>query len=206
MARRAGDGLRQHAALPVEDAGREVARLAHDRGEGRAQQRLRLLLDHGDQPVPHDLQFDLADRLGHLASPYVSRRFGGKDESAASVGRDVKGRRDIRGRSLLDEQGWPLQRRAKRKPAAFVHGHRDAPARPRSKTLRSPTGLGAAAEAHRDQTGGRRRLGCCQHHPAHDLDQSIRDVTRANSRAYSALELLAEGDRVRRRQAARWAA
>ena len=65
VAGRAGDGLRQHAALPVEDAGREVAGLAHDGREGGAQQRLRLLLDHGDQPVPHDLQFDVADRPGH---------------------------------------------------------------------------------------------------------------------------------------------
>ena len=31
VARRAGDGLRQHASLAVEDAGRQVARLAHDR-------------------------------------------------------------------------------------------------------------------------------------------------------------------------------
>ena len=35
--------------------------------ERRAQQRLRLLLDHGDQPVPHDLQVDVADGACALA-------------------------------------------------------------------------------------------------------------------------------------------
>ena len=60
VARRAGHRLRQHAALEVEHAGREVAAFAHDRAEGGAQQHLRLLLDHGDQPVPHDLQIDQA--------------------------------------------------------------------------------------------------------------------------------------------------
>ncbi len=62
MAWRAGDGLGQHPALSVEDAGGKVPRLAHDRRERGAQQRLRLLLDHGDQPVPHDLQFDVGQR------------------------------------------------------------------------------------------------------------------------------------------------
>jgi hypothetical protein len=61
VAGRAGDGLRQHAAPAVEDAGGEVAALAHDRREGRADQHLRLLLDHGDQPVPHDLPIDQPD-------------------------------------------------------------------------------------------------------------------------------------------------
>ena len=72
VARRAGHRLRQHAALPVEHAGREVAALAHDRRERRAHQHLRLLLDHRDQAVPHDLQVDEcgghelpAGRYGH---------------------------------------------------------------------------------------------------------------------------------------------
>ena len=58
VAGRAGDGLRQHAAVQVEDAGGEIARLAHRGAEGGADHRLRLLLDHGDQPVPHDLPLD----------------------------------------------------------------------------------------------------------------------------------------------------
>ena len=63
MARRAGDGLGQHAALGVVDAGREIARLARRGAEGGAHQRLRLLLDDGDQAVPHHLVFDAAQRM-----------------------------------------------------------------------------------------------------------------------------------------------
>ena len=73
MAGRAGDGLGQHAALEIEDAGREVARLAHDRAEGGAHQRLRLLLDHGDQAVPHDLQVDQPDAVGLAHAPLLTR-------------------------------------------------------------------------------------------------------------------------------------
>ena len=69
VAGRAGDGLGEHAPLAVEDAGREVARLTHDRGERRAQQRLRLLLHHGNQPVPHDLQGDVGGGVGHGGFP-----------------------------------------------------------------------------------------------------------------------------------------
>ena len=60
VARRARHGLRQHTPLEVEHTGREVATFAHDRAEGRTQQHLRLLFDHRDQPVPHDLQIDQA--------------------------------------------------------------------------------------------------------------------------------------------------
>ena len=62
VSRRAGDRLRQHAAVAVEHARREVARLAHRGAERRPQHGLRLLLDHGDQPVPHDLGLDLRER------------------------------------------------------------------------------------------------------------------------------------------------
>ena len=58
VARRAGDGLREHPAVEVEDAGGEIARLANGGGEGGADHRLRLLLDDGDQAVPHDLPLD----------------------------------------------------------------------------------------------------------------------------------------------------
>src|SRR5262245_39942930 len=54
-------GLCQHVALAIEDAGGEVSRLAHDGRKGRAQQHLRLLLNHRDQAVPHDLQLDLGE-------------------------------------------------------------------------------------------------------------------------------------------------
>ena len=65
VTRRAGDGLRQHSSLAVEDAGREVAALAHDRRERGAHQHLRLLLHHRDQAVPHDLQVDECGGVGH---------------------------------------------------------------------------------------------------------------------------------------------
>ena len=72
VARRAGDGLGQHAALRVVDAGRQVARLARRGAEGGAHQGLRLLLDDGDQAVPHHLVFDAAQRMvashGHCAA------------------------------------------------------------------------------------------------------------------------------------------
>jgi hypothetical protein len=61
VAGRAGHRLGEHAPVEIEDAGGEVARLAHDRREGRAHQRLRLLLDDRDQAVPHDLQPDLVE-------------------------------------------------------------------------------------------------------------------------------------------------
>ena len=47
--------MRDHAAAPIVDAGREIPRLAHHRAEGGMQNGLRLLLDHGDEPVPHHL-------------------------------------------------------------------------------------------------------------------------------------------------------
>ena len=58
----AGDRLRQHVAVTIEHPGREVARLAHRRREGRAHQGLRLLFDDRDQPAPHDLHVDLRQR------------------------------------------------------------------------------------------------------------------------------------------------
>ena len=62
VTRRAGHGLRQHAAVAVEHAGGKVAGLAHRGAERRAQHGLRLLLDDGDQPAPHDLGVDLSER------------------------------------------------------------------------------------------------------------------------------------------------
>src|SRR5204863_6429446 len=73
MPRGAGHGLRQHSAVQVEHTSREVAALAHDRAEGRAQQNLCLFLDHGDQPVPHDLLIDQT-RAAWLAHGYAAFR------------------------------------------------------------------------------------------------------------------------------------
>jgi len=55
---RAGDGLGEHLAFRVVDAGGEVAGLAHGGREGGADEGLGLLLDHGDEAVPHDLAGD----------------------------------------------------------------------------------------------------------------------------------------------------
>ena len=69
---RAGDGLGHHEAPRIEHAGREIAGLAHDRGERGALQRGRLLVDDADQPVPADLQRDGIE--GHHPSSTTSVR------------------------------------------------------------------------------------------------------------------------------------
>ena len=69
VTRGAGDGLRHHAPLHVEETGGEVACLADRGGEGGADQGCRLFLDHGDEAVPHDLEVDLAD---HLRPPFCA--------------------------------------------------------------------------------------------------------------------------------------
>src|SRR5213593_2870804 len=48
--------LGDHEAAAVEDASREIARLAHDRGEGRPLERRSLLVDDADEAVPADLE------------------------------------------------------------------------------------------------------------------------------------------------------
>ena len=66
VAGRAGDRLRHHAAVQVENAGGQVAGLAHRGREGGADHDLRLLLDDRDQAVPHDLAMDLRERVGFV--------------------------------------------------------------------------------------------------------------------------------------------
>ena len=135
----------------VEDAGREVAGLAHDGREGGAQQRLRLLLDHGDQPVPHDLQFDVADRLGHDrlsgarvcfgAAPHpdplpASGRGSTQLASARAVRTrappastvEVEARRHVGRGAVLHDQGGADQGRSGRQVVALEHRHREAAA------------------------------------------------------------------------------
>ena len=63
---RAGDRLRHHASVQIEDAGGQVAGLAHRGGERGADHGLRLLLHHRDQAVPHDLAVDLRKRVGFV--------------------------------------------------------------------------------------------------------------------------------------------
>src|SRR5215212_7613769 len=57
-------------ARAIEHAGREVARLAHERREGGAQQDLRLLLDDRDEAAPHYLEVDFGQRVcGQVPAP-----------------------------------------------------------------------------------------------------------------------------------------
>src|ERR1043166_4403335 len=79
VAGRAGHRLREHAALGIEHAGREVARLAHRGAESGAHQGLRLLLDHRDQAAPHDLGVNLGER-GIRAGDHVASLSGGVSE------------------------------------------------------------------------------------------------------------------------------
>ena len=62
----AGDRLCHHATVQIEDAGGQVACLAHRGGERGADHGLGLFLYHGDQPVPHDLAMDLRKRVGFV--------------------------------------------------------------------------------------------------------------------------------------------
>jgi hypothetical protein len=57
-----GDRLGEHAAVEIEDSRGKITGLAHGVGEGRANERLRLLLDHSDQSVPHELVVNLRER------------------------------------------------------------------------------------------------------------------------------------------------
>ena len=72
VARRAGDRLRHHAAVQIEDAGGQIAGLAHRGGERGADHGLRLFLHDGDQAVPHDLAMDLRERVGFMRHQAVS--------------------------------------------------------------------------------------------------------------------------------------
>ena len=59
--RRSGHRLGQHPPAQVEHAGGDVARLPRRGAERGPHQRLALLLDHREQPVPHDLHIDFGD-------------------------------------------------------------------------------------------------------------------------------------------------
>ncbi len=68
MAGRAGHRLREHGAVEVEHAGGEVASLAGRGGEAGANEGERLLLDHRNEAVPHQLHADRRQRIvgGHI--------------------------------------------------------------------------------------------------------------------------------------------
>ena len=102
-----GDCLGKHAALEVEYARRQVAGFAHGRRKGRADDRLRLFLDGGNEPVPqhlvaqsrHQVRSDLAAMLEHEVSVFIE-------------GAPPTGRHDGRGLGLDNRRGTghPLSR------------------------------------------------------------------------------------------------
>ena len=81
----AGDGLGDHPAAAVEEAGREVARLAHHAREGGPHQGAGLLFDHRDQAVPEDLQQDRVQTLPAHVS-HLTIRFRALSISAPDSG------------------------------------------------------------------------------------------------------------------------
>ena len=171
VARRAGDGLGQHAALQVEDAGGKVARFAHRGAEGGADHGLRLLLDHRDQAVPLDLALDLRECSGVLRRLQVdlvfvhleqverargacglarSRRCRPRSsrallrsqvEIAEAVHRTTPPRPDQRARLRLRHDAGPRYHRAR---APSRRGHRPASPPPRRSPCRAPPGSGSA--------------------------------------------------------------
>ena len=50
----------------IEDAGREIARLADHRAEGDPHDGAGLFLDQCDQPIPHHLVADFLERVAHI--------------------------------------------------------------------------------------------------------------------------------------------
>ena len=167
--RGAGDGLREHPALRVIDAGGKVARLAHRGGEGGADQRLRLLLHHRDQAVPHHL---VRDQGLHGASS--ERRMSRQPSPATIRSRQAARGDDHRGLGLGDD-GGAREPGARRQSGARVDRDRAGGARVRVVELAHRRGRG--------RLGGRRlrhardlcRRGRGVHRPDRDLRLHPRD-------------------------------
>ena len=179
VAGRAGDGLRQHAALPVEHAGREIAALAHDRRERGAHQHLRLLLDHRDQAVPHDLQVDQVGGVGHaVGSPLhhdTPRRVDARVEARGH---------ECRGLVLGDDR---RARHAHARPPcarADTAARRCCARRGRRRTRGCRPAHGARFSAAGVIALGPLRLRRDQHRPAQRLDRGARDRAAEQHRIF----------------------
>ena len=118
VARRAGDGLGDHAALAIEDAVRQVAGLPDDRAERGTLQRLGLLVDGGDQTLPEDFELDGVE-TAHFEPPRVATRL----PSAATV--TLHPRPDHRGGLTLLDDGGTVEGCAGAERVAPVHGGLD---------------------------------------------------------------------------------
>ena len=152
VAGRAGDRLGEHPALGVEDAGGEVARLAHGGAEGGAQKRLRLLLHHRDQAVPHDLRLDLCEpgvgRAVHQASSPLCRPAFHHDRSQ-QIDRSGEGRaHHCRGVSL-DDKRRPVYTGAGGEIRAAVERRFDHAAAPRIEHGPHPSRRGGSRWSRR---------------------------------------------------------
>ncbi len=123
VARRAGDGLGQHPAFEVEHAGRDVAGLARAGREGGAHQGAGLLLDDGEQAVPHHLQANIAEEWRVLMRGPPGR------SGPAALMRAVKPLRHDGGGAVLDDQRRPVERHAGLQRRC-ARGSRPARARP----------------------------------------------------------------------------
>ena len=175
VAGRAGHRLRQHLAVAVEDAGRQVARFAHAGAEGGAHQRQRLLLDDRDQPVPHDLHVDVDHRADSpSSSPDLAVSAAGLHEQAAVGLHDGLERRRS---TMVDVSRSTMTAgpRRRRRP----RGRRDRrPPRRRSREWRieEPAGAvgrrAAAAPASRRRGLRRRQRRARAHRPADDSASS----------------------------------
>ena len=99
---RAGHGLGDHPAPPVEHAVGEVTGLTHDRAERRSLKRFGLFVDGGDQALPEDLELDRVERGATHVCVLLST---GGDEAAVDGDRDVPAGSDHRCRlSFLDDR------------------------------------------------------------------------------------------------------
>ncbi len=186
VARRAGDRLRHHAALQVEDAGGQVAGLAHRGGERGADHRLRLLLDDRDQAVPHDLALDLRQRaifVGHHARSPASVRC-----SPSAFMRRAPARADQGGGLVLgdDRRAGDARARARAtvrsidRPGGHFAGRGVAHRLVRAGSV----GASPVSSRHRGAAGRPRRCVATTHGVAHDLDIRARHRAVVEARIF----------------------
>ena len=156
VAGRAGDGLGDHAAAPVEHRVGEIAGLAHDRAERGPLQRSRLLVDGGDQGLPQDLELDGVERArlcrrlgdGHVELlRRADRTVPAGDQAAVGGDLDRPAGSDHRGGLAFLDDRRPVERGTRAELGAAVHRRVD-------------TGR-AAVEHHRTCADRRRRAGRC---------------------------------------------
>jgi hypothetical protein len=174
MPRRAGDGLRQHAPLAVEDARRDVPAFAHDGAEGRAHQRLSLFLDHRQKAGPHDLKPGLGEGHGVALHHDVAARVDERGEIGAEKGGGLR----------LHDQGGAFERVAGGKERAVVDGGLTGRAGEVAGDGALPVGSGPVRDG--GDRVGLRRGGEATERPQLRTSIVMSGTGRLNWRAYSA--------------------